>query len=291
MQKILTRITVTSAIILSTLGAVADPAVASGTIAPGAGHAASWSYTSTTAITGYETLPGAQLLVSAIDDGTHRMFTLRLYDINATDATCAKLSATWFDAGGIDRRSIQTCGVDATNLDDPSTPGYGDIPAGSPVEIDLYTYERIGSYDTASNAMIIPPSSSGLRTAGNGFSTQYVVSDPGIHLTDWTEKLTLGDATADFYGLDNTPGLGLQQINGQLTIHGQTTGCASVQIQDTYGEGTSTNFCGGPATENVATVAYDIAPDETLCVRAVVLLPQSPSTCLTASVDIPSFDN
>lgn len=219
MKKTLCRVGVVAVAVTSAVVFAAAPATATPS---GVGWAASWEYTSASALTVSMAIPGASLTATGTDTVGSRTFSVSLSDTSTGDGRCAVL--TWQDGALVTSQS--TCSTTIT-----FTPYSED----GEVSASLCLISPTTQVKSHCNSLDIPDANGEpyIRNAGWGFRWGYYsttrVDDP----FDWSASLMMGSAWFSFNGMDNLDSAGDRLVEPWLqTFDTSAFVCASGQMLD-----------------------------------------------------------
>ena len=277
MKKTITRIAVVALFAASAVATVASPALAAPS---GVGWSGSWEYSSPTALTVHETIPGASLSATGTDTGNSRTFTVSLSDTAPSDAKCAEL--TWQDGSLV--TTTQTCGP---------TIQFSPISEDDDISATLCLQSSNGA-KTHCNVVDIPSGfyNPFIRNAGWGFTWNYYTSHPEDSPEDWGATLMMGQVWYDMYGTDNYGGPSKRLIEPWLvTFNTGTFVCGSATMVSTAPASTLT-LCGSEHSQElpVTTSTGPYGSGGVGCVWSTLVLLGHPAAkdCMSAFVPMPS---
>lgn len=280
MRKPLIRIAVAALAAATAIVVASSPAAASGSPS-GVGWSGSWEYSSATALTIAQAIPGATLSATGSDTGNSRSFTVSLTD-TANDGQCAYVS--WDDG------ALNT--VNSTCNGTISFTPYGE---------DGEVYAQLCLRNASTNAIahcnyLDVPSSYGadafIRAAGFGFEYAYRADRTEYDPENWDATILLGQVWYDVYGFDNYGGPYDRLLENYLDVFQTSTySCASGELLDTQ-TASSVQLCGpnqiaaGPNAVSTGHFGSGIAACSwpTIVRRGATIV----KSCIAQSVPMPS---
>ena len=278
MRKPLIRIAVLALFATTAIAVTSSPALASPS---GIGWSGSWEYTSATALTIAEAVPGATLSASGTDTGNSRSFSVSLTDTNSGDGQCAYVS--WSDGS-----------LNTTNSTCNGTISF------TPYGEDGDVYAKLCMRNASTNALahcnnISAPTSYGvnafMRQAGYGFEYHY--QTPNEYAPEnWDATVMLGQVWYDVYGFDNWGSTYGRMLENYLSTFATSSySCASGQLLSST-PASSIQLCGpnqiasGPTADTTTQYGSGIMA----CSWATIVRKGGTivKNCIAASVPMPN---